>query len=225
MRRFWLMVMILAAALARAGALEDLTERDASSGLKAALERGAVAAVDKLGRENGFSGNDKVRIGLPAGLDKARPLLQLSGRGRQLDELEAAMNRAAETAVPLAKPLLLDAVRSMSVTDAKNILTGGDTAVTDFFRAKTADKLATRFLPIVKQVTDRTDLAARYNSAFSVVGKLGIAPQQASVEGYVTQQALNGLFAMIAEEERSIRRDPLGSGSAIISRVFGALMR
>lgn len=225
MRKILFIVVLLAAALARAGVLDDLTERDATSGLKAALERGAVAAVDKLGRENGFAGNEKVRIGLPAGLDKARPLLQLSGRGRQLDELEAAMNRAAETAVPLARPLLLDAVRSMSVTDAKNILTGGDTSVTDFFRARTADKLSARFLPIVKQVTDRTDLAARYNSAFSVVGRLGIAPQQSSVEGYVTQQALNGLFAVIAEEERALRRDPLRSGSDIISRVFGALLR
>ncbi|HZX28137.1 MAG TPA: DUF4197 domain-containing protein, partial [Telluria sp.] len=113
----------------------------------------------------------------------------------------------------------------MTVTDAKNILTGGDTAVTDFFRAKTSDRLAARFLPIVKQVTDRSDLAAQYNAAFSVVGRIGIAPQQASVEGYVTQQALNGLFVVIAEQERAIRRDPLGSGSAIISRVFGALMR
>jgi hypothetical protein len=111
----------------------------------------------------------------------------------------------------------------MSVADAKQILTGGDTAVTNFFRDKTAAQLAVKFLPIVKKVTDRSNLSAKYNSAIGQVSKVGLAPQQATVEDYVTQRALDGLFTMIAEEEKAIRRDPLGTGSKIIGKVFGAL--
>ena len=148
----------------------------------------------------------------------------MTGRGQQLDELVVAMNRAAESAVPLAKPLLLDAVKSMSVTDAKNILSGGDTSVTDFFRQKTAAPLAVKFLPMVKSVTDRSGLAATYNSTMSQIGKTGLVPQQqATVESYVTDRALAGLYLMIGEEEKSIRRDPLAYGSKIIGKVFGSL--
>lgn len=218
---FLLMGLLTSSAMAIS--LADLSNQDASAGVKAALEKGAVVAVGKLGTPNGFLNNDKVRIGLPPILEQARPLLKMTGRGQQLDELVVSMNHAAEAAVPLAKPLLLGAVRSMSVTEAKNILTGGETSVTDFFRSKTSAELAVRFLPIVKKITDRSDLSSRYNSALGSVSKLGIAPQQSSVEGYVTQRALDGLYTMIGEEEKAIRRDPIGSGSKILSTVFGAL--
>jgi hypothetical protein len=215
--------LCLVASSALAFSLADLSNQDASKGLKAALEKGAVAAVGKLGVENGFLNNDRVKIGLPRIVEKARPILKMSGYGRQLDELELSMNRAAEAAIPLAKPLLLDAVKSMSVTDAKNILTGGDTSVTNFFRDKTSSQLAVKFLPIVKKVTDRSNLSAQYNSVMGKVGNLGGGQQSATVEGHVTQRALDGLFTMIADEEKAIRQDPIGSGSKIIGKVFGAL--
>jgi hypothetical protein len=216
-------IACLFASGAMAISLADLSNQDASSGLKAALEKGAAAAVAKLGVQNGFLNNDKVKIPLPPILDQVSPLLKMTGRGQQLDELVVSMNHAAEAAVPMAKPLLLNAVKSMSVADAKQILTGGDTAVTNFFRDKTAAQLAVKFLPIVKKVTDRSNLSAKYNSAIGQVSKVGLAPQQATVEDYVTQRALDGLFTMIAEEEKAIRRDPLGTGSKIIGKVFGAL--
>jgi hypothetical protein len=148
----------------------------------------------------------------------------MTGKGQQLDDLVVQMNRAAESAVPMAKPLLIDAVKSMSISDAKNILTGGDTSVTDFFRAKTQDKLAVQFLPVVKKVTDRSGVATKYNAAMSLAPKMGmLAKDQATVEGYVTQRALDGLYTMIAEEEKAIRADPLGTGSKLIGKVFGAL--
>ncbi len=125
-----------------ANPLAALSNQEASSGLKAALDAGSAAAVAKLGVENGFLNNDKVKIKLPGILEQARPLLKMTGRGQQLDDLVVSMNRAAESAVPLAKPMLLDAVKSMSVTDAKNILSGGETSVTDFFRQKTSAPLA-----------------------------------------------------------------------------------
>ncbi len=218
------LMLCLAAASALAAPLADLSNGDATSGLKAALEKGALAAVGKLGTENGFLNNDAVKIHLPRVLEKAQPILKMAGQGPRLDELVVAMNHAAESAVPMAKPLLLGAIKSLTVSDAKHILAGGDTSVTDFFRDKTSASLALKFLPIVKRVTDRSDLSAKYNGAMGQASRFGAVPaQQATVEGYVTQQAVDALFKMIADEERGIRRDPLGSGSKIISKVFGSL--
>ncbi|MGS0741906.1 DUF4197 domain-containing protein [Glaciimonas sp. GG7] len=217
-------IITLVSSAALAVSLADLSNKDANSGLKAALDKGAIVAVSKLGVENGFLNNDKVKIGLPGILEQARPLLKMTGKGQQLDDLVVSMNHAAEAAVPLAKPLLLNAVKSMSVTDAKKILSGGETSVTDFFKEKTAAPLEVKFLPLVKQVTDRNGVSAQYNATMGLVSKTGMVPAQAAtVEGYVTQRALDGLFYMIGEEEKAIRRDPIGAGSAIIGKVFGAM--
>jgi hypothetical protein len=218
------LVLAALASTAFAVSLSDLSNREATNGLKAALEKGSAAAVSKLGVQNGFLNNDKVRIALPGVLEQAKPLLKMTGQGKRLDELVVSMNRAAESAVPLAKPLLINAVKSMSVADAKNILAGGETSVTDFFREKTAAPLAVKFLPIVKSITGRSGLATKYNATVAQVSALNIVPQeQSTVEGYVTQRALDGLFYMIGEEEKAIRRDPIGTGSKIIGRVFGSL--
>ena len=215
--------LCLCASSATAASLANLSNADATSGLKAAMEKGSSAAVAKLGVKDGFLKNNKVRIPLPSALKKARPALNMLGKEKQLDDLEVAMNRAAESAVPLAKPLFIDAVKSMSVSDAKKILKGGDTAVTEFFRKKTSRQLGVKFLPIVKGVTDRSNLSAKYNSAVSQAASIGITKKPKTVEEYVTEKALDGLFVMIAEEEKKIRKDPVGSGSKIISTVFGAL--
>ena len=216
--------LVLCSTLAFALSLSDLSNQDASNGLKAALEKGANVAVSKLGVQNGFLNNEKVKIGLPGPLEKAMPILKMTGQGQKLDDLVVQMNHAAESAVPMAKPLLLNAVKSMSVTDAKNILAGGETSVTDFFRQKTATQLGQKFLPIVKKITDGNGLSTAYNSTMSQVSKTGlVSNDQSTVESYVTQKALDGLFLMIGEEEKAIRQDPVGSGSALIGKVFGAL--
>jgi hypothetical protein len=144
---------------ARAFTLEDLSNADASKGLKTALEKGALSAVGLLGAKDGFLGNDQVRIPLPGYLNDAAQLLRTFGQGSQVDELLTAMNRAAEAAVPQSKELLLKAVQTMSVNDAKGILTGGNTAVTDFFAGKTRPALAEKFLPVVTKATTRVGLA------------------------------------------------------------------
>jgi len=209
-----------------AQSLDDLTGRDATAGLKAALDRGAATAVASLGRTDGFWGNPKVKIPLPEQLQRARSVLRMMGKGEEVDALELAVNRAAEQAVPQAKVLLTNAVRSMSVDDAKQILRGGDDSVTQFFKAKTAPQLSERFLPIVRQVTNRSGLAQQYNSIAGQGAAFGlIKAEQASIESYVTQKALDGLFTMIAEEEKKIRSNPVAASSEIIRRVFGALNR
>ena len=146
------------------------------------------------------------------------------GLGRYADELVLAMNRAAEAAVPEARTLLVGAVKKMTVEDAKGILTGGDTAGTAYFRRATEDQLRARFLPIVSRATARVKLAEKYNEYADKGVRFGLLSQQdANLDAYVTQKALDGLFVVIADEERQIRQDPIGSASSLIRKVFGAL--
>jgi hypothetical protein len=202
----------------------SLSDADAASGLRAALERGAGSAVSLLGRTDGFLGNPQVRIPLPEWLEKSAGLLRAAGQGHRVDELETAMNRAAEAAVPEAKTLLVNAVRKMSVSDAKGILTGGDTSVTQFFADKTREPLGVRFLPIVTRATEKVSLASKYNRVAGKAALFGLVKaEHANIEQYVTGKALDGLYLMIGEEEKKIRQDPVGTGSAILRRVFGAL--
>jgi hypothetical protein len=206
------------------GLLAQLSPQDASAGLKLALERGATAAVALLGRTDGFLGNPKVRIPLPPALDPYVGLLRAFGQQKRLDDLETSMNRAAEAAVPEAKALLLNAVKTMSVSDARQILTGGDTSVTDFFADRTRTPLGERFLPIVTRETQRVRLARQYNDLAGRAAKFGLVREEnAQIEGYVTGKALDGLYLMIGEEERKIRQDPVGTGSDLLRKVFGSL--
>jgi hypothetical protein len=204
--------------------LSDLSNQDAASGIKGALTQGAASAIGKLGVPGGFLNNPKVKIPLPPALDKVASGMRLMGRGKDADDLVATMNQAAEQAVPEAKTLMMSAVRGMSIQDAKKILTGGEESVTDFFRDKTAAPLAVKFLPIVKKSTDRVGLAQKYNQLAGEGEKLGlIKGDAANIEQYVTHKALEGLYTMIGEEEKTIRQNPAAAGSAIVSKVFSAL--
>ena len=156
-------LLLLATTQARALSLPGLSNADASSGVKAALEQGAIAAVGLLGQSGGFLNNPSVRIPLPGYLDDAAQMMKRFGQGKRIEELETSLNRAAEAAVPMGKDLLLGAVQSMSITDAKNILTGGDTSVTQFFSSKTRAPLGEKFLPIVTQATSQVGLAQQYS--------------------------------------------------------------
>lgn len=209
---------------AHALSINDLSNREATQGLKAALEKGALAAVSLLGKTDGFLGNEKVRIPLPGYLEDASKLLRVLGQGGRIDELVVAMNRAAEAAMPLAKDLLVGAVRAMNVTDAKNILSGGDTSVTGFFAEKTRSPLSIKFAPVIARTTAKVALAEKYNRVAARVADMGLVKQEdANIERYVTDKSLDGLYFMIGEEEKKIRRDPVGTGSAILKKVFGAL--
>ena len=204
--------------------LSAISNADAAKALRTALEKGALAAVGRLGATNGFLGNEQVRIPLPHALQEAVPLLRTLGQGAKIDELVTAMNRGAEAAVPLARDLLVQAVQTMTVQDAKTILQGGDTAVTTFFESKSRNALVEKFLPIVTQATQRVDLAAKYNALAGRGVELGlIKPADARIERHVTDKALDGLYFMIAQEEKQIRQNPMGAGSAVLGKVFGAL--
>ena len=217
-------LLLLTHQRALALSLGDLSNADAASGVKAALGQGAQAAVALLGRPDGFLGNPQVRIGLPGTLDDAAKVMKSLGQGRRVDELVTAINRAAEAAVPLGKDLLVRAVQTMTVTDAKNILTGGNTSVTTFFADKTRTPLSERFRPVVNQSIDTVGLAQKYNTFASKAAGFGLLrPEEADLGHYVTGKTLDGLYFMIGEEERRIRQNPAGAGSAIARKVFGAL--
>lgn len=217
-------VLVYATRVHAQGGLAQLTERDATAGLRAALERGASVAVTLLGKADGFWANEKVRIPLPEWLHKGERAMRMFGFGKDLDDLHLGLNRAAEQAVPAAKSLLVNAVRSMSVQDAKTILTGGDNSVTQFFEEKTRGGLQERFLPIVRGVTQKIGLARRYDKLVDRAATVGLVDSdEAKIDPYATTKALDGLFVVIGDEEKKIRSDPVGTGSAILKKVFGAL--
>lgn len=212
------------AASAQALSLADISGQEAGGGLKEALTQGAGKAVDLLGRSDGFLKNDKVKIPLPESMQKVEGLMRGLGMGKQADELITAMNRAAEAAVPEAKALLVDAVKQMSVEDAKGILAGGNDSGTQYFKRKTSASLTQKFLPIVKQAIDKVDLAKSYEKFAKKGVQFGLVKEKdAQLENYVTEKALDGLFLMIAEEEKAIRTNPMGAAGNLAQKVFGAL--
>ena len=214
----------LTAALAHAGALDAISSGDASAGVKEALAKGADYAVSSLGKNGGFLGNDKVKIKLPGYLEKAESALRMFGMGKQADELVETMNHAAENAVAEAKPILTESIKKMSIKDAKDILTGGEDSVTQYFKRTSSDQLTTKFMPIVKNETSKLKLADQYNKFAGKAASAGLVDKQnADVDSYVTQKAMDGLFLMIAEEEKKLRANPMGAGSDLLKNVFGAL--
>jgi len=212
--------------LGAAAAPIALSDAEVAEGLRGALIQGAERAVLQLGREDGFLTNQKVRIPLPPSLARAESVVRRMGLGKYSDQLVTAMNRAAEQAVPEARALLIDAVRRMTIRDAKDILTGAEDAATQYFRRRTEAVLTERFLPIVKRATKRVQVAESYRQYAGRAARLGLMKREdADLNAYVTRKALDGLFAMVAEEERAIRRNPLEQTTSVVQRVFGAVVR
>ena len=196
-------------------------EADAAQAVRVALERGVNAAVDQLARADGFLGNPQAH---PAarGVEQRGQTAEGPGQQKQVDELVTAMNRAAEAAVPQARKLLVSTAKSISVDDAIKIVRGGESSVTDYFAGKTRAQLAGQVLPIVTQATEKLDLASRYNAVAGKAAQFGLLKgDEVNVQRYVTAKSLDGLFLLIGEEERKIRRDRVGSSSAILKKVFG----
>lgn len=204
--------------------VSSLSNTEASDGLKAALDQGVTKAVSMLGATDGFFGNKEVKIPLPKSLQKIEKGMKLVGMGKQSDELILKMNRAAEAAVPEAKALLVDSIKKMTLADAKAILTGPQDAATQYFKRTTSTQMAEKFLPIVEKATANVQLADTYNKYAEMGSKFGVVKKEdANINKYVTQKALDGLYLMIAKEEAAIRKDPLGQASSIIKKVFGAI--
>ncbi len=218
------MIGACATALSASTTLSTLTSKDAAGGLRAALSQGIDTAVTQLGATDGFLKDPKVTIPLPPALQKAERAMRMIGMGKDAENLKVAMNHAAEAAVAEAKPVFKDALQRMTVADAKAILTGGDDAGTQYFRRATNDQLVAKFKPIVARETAKLKIATLYDRYAGRAVKTGlITAQDANLNDYVTAKALDGLFSRIADEERAIRKDPLGQASSLIKKVFGAV--
>lgn len=216
-----LLISLCISTSAWAFSLGDLSNKDASGGLKEALTQGATMAVASLGKTDGFLGNPKVKIPLPENLAKIESVMRTFGMGAQADELVTGMNRAAEQAVSQATPLLVDAVKKMSVQDAKDVLSGGEDAATQYFRRTTAEPLRQKFRPLATKAVAKVGLAQKYNQLVSKAASFGL--QQQNLEDYVTDKALEGLYLMIAEQEKAIRANPLEAAGSLAKKVFGVL--
>ena len=226
----YLAVIILVASSAVFGQTtrrqSSLSDPDISRGLREALTKGVRNAVDDLGRRDGFLDNSRVRIPLPKELQRTEKALRTVGQGRRVDEFIESMNHAAEEAVPVALDIFVDSIMQMTFDDARKILfSRQDDAATQFFRRTSEDRLREEFRPIVERFTEQVGVTQKYKQMMGRYGFLGRAVGQdaSDIDGYVTEKALDGLFLLIADEEKRIRRDPVGRTSAILRAVFGSI--
>ncbi len=200
------------------GALDEGT---VAAGLKEALSVGSERAVSATSQNNGFWGNELIRISMPQELSAMETTLRAIGFGEKVDELELAMNRAAEKASAEAKPVLLNAVSEMTVTDAMGILRGGDTAATDYFKEKTSGTLREKFTPIVQEKMNQVGLYQQYNQLKSTYEALPLTKKSAfDLDQYVADQGIEGLFTMLAQEEKQIRANPAARTTELLKKVF-----
>jgi hypothetical protein len=204
-------------------AQSSLDDKTVVSGLKEALSTGTNAAVRLVSRENGYFGNEAIKILLPEKIQTVGEVLRKAGFGKDVDAFELAMNRAAEKAAPKAKPVFLDAIKGITFQDAKKILSGGDTAATDYFQEKTSDRLATAFKPVISQSMNDVGAARAYKTMTEKY--LSLIPfggaESLDLDHYVTGKALDGLFRMVGEEEKKIRTNPAARTTELLKKVFG----
>lgn len=223
-RTFFVSLVVLL--LSVAAFAQKVTDSEINDGLKLALSRGVNAAVRSLGRPEGFLGNPRVKIPLPKNLQKMEKALRLAGQGRKVDDFVASMNHAAEKAVPVAVDVFIDAIKQMTFNDVRNILFSGEQdAATQFFRRTSEETLRGKFRPIVEEFTAKVGVTQKYKTMigrYGFAGKL-LGEDATDIDGYVTQQALDGLFLIVADEEKKIRKDPLKQTTSLLRKVFGIL--
>jgi hypothetical protein len=200
-------------------------ERDANTvaaGLKEALTIGSQKAVDAVAKQDGYFGNPRIKIPLPENLQKAERTLRKVGLKKQVDEFVLTMNRAAERAAPAAKSIFVGAVKEMTIPDAVNILRGSDTAATEYFRSKTGDQLYAAFKPTVSKAVMEAGVTRAYQQLVDKAKKTKLIKDESlDLDHHVTKKALDGLFTMVGEEEKKIRKDPVARVTDLLKQVFG----
>ena len=209
----------------------SLSQDQVVQGLKEALGKGVQQAVSRLGHDGGFLTNANVRIPMPEKLRTVEKTLRVLKQDKLADDFVATMNHAAEQAVPEAAGVFADAIKGMSIADARAILTGTNNAATQYFRRTTETNLFVKFLPIVKQATEQTGVTSAYKqlmakaegaNSFGSFGRSLLGAEDLDVDAYVTNKALDGLFTMVAAEEKLIRENPAARTTALLQKVFGA---
>ena len=202
-----------------------LTNDKVIAGLKDALRVGTGRAVAETGKPDGFLKNQAIKILLPEKLRTAGKTLRMVGMGSQVDALEVGMNRAAEQATPQAKQIFLNAVTRMTFSDAHQILTGGDTAATDYFKNQSSAELTKAFAPIVHQAMENVGVVRQYNKLMQNPLAAPLASDKNfKLDDYVVGKTVDGLFYMLGQEEKKIRTDPAAQTTAILKEVFGSMV-
>ena len=193
------------------------------SGLKEALNVGSQRAIDRLSQTDGYLGNPEIRIPLPPQIEKVGNLLRQVGMSEMADEFQTSINRAAEEAAPEATSIIVDAIQRMTISDARNILNGPENAATQYFREQTSGRLTELFRPSIKNSLDQVGSTRYYNQLSDRVANVPVVGQELNVDlpDYVTEQALNGLFTMLAMEEKKIRENPAARTTELLKTVFG----
>lgn len=200
-----------------------LDEGTVVSGLKEALRVGTERSVAQTSKQGGFLDNPLLRIALPDQLDTVAKGLRAVGMGGQVDALEVTMNRAAEQASGEAKDVFWQAVSSMSISDAFGILNGPDDAATTYFRGRTEGSLRERFSPVVEGAMQKVGLYQAYDGVLSKYSALSLfSDPKVELNGYITDETLDGLFSVLADEEKKIRTDPVARTTDLLQKVFGS---
>jgi hypothetical protein len=204
-------------------ATSSLSDGEIVNGLKEALSKGTRSAVNNLGRHDGFFKNPRVKIPMPESLEKVEKTLRKFKQDKTADEFIMSMNRAAEQAVPEAASIFSNAIRNMSFSDAKGILQGPDDAATQYFRRSSMTRLTEKMLPIVKKSTNAVGITAKYKNMVDRLGPVSglVDTKSLDIDQYVTDKALDGLFKILADEEKLIRNDPAARTTALLKKVFG----
>jgi len=203
------------------GDTSGLSEDKIIAGLKQALRVSTGKAVSLTGKPDGFLKNDAIKIPLPPKLETIGKALRMLGMGVKVDELEVGMNRAAEQATPQAKQIFLDALRKMTFGDARHILTGGDTAATEYFKRTTSADLAATFSPMVHRSMERVGVVQQYDQVIKSAPGGSALAAQFDLDKYVVGKTLDGLFYMVGEQEKQIRKNPLAQTTTLLKEVFG----
>lgn len=193
------------------------------SGLKEALSVGSKRAIETVSQTDGYLGNPQIRIPLPPQVEKVGSLMRQVGMSDLADEFQTSMNRAAEEAAPEATSIMVDAIKNMTIEDARNILNGPDNAATQYFREQTSGRLTELFKPSIENSLDQVGSTRYYNQLSDRVASVPVVGKQLNVDlpDYVTQKALDGLFTMLALEEKKIRENPAARTTELLKTVFG----
>jgi hypothetical protein len=206
------------------GSTGSVTENEAGMGIKEALEKGVSAGISMLNKQNGFFGNELYKVLLPPDALKAERALRSIGLGSEVDKAILQINRAAEDAVGFAKPIFVNAIKQMTITDALNLLRGGQRSATDYFQGKTTESLKSAFAPVIDSALNKTSatkyytgLVTKYNSLPTTFNKIN-----PDLKGYVTEKAVQALFDQIAKEELAIRQNPGARTTDLLKKVFGS---
>jgi hypothetical protein len=211
---------------AQSDSAASLTQSEMARGLKQALDQGVRHAVEQLGQPGGFMDNARVRIPMPEKLAWVDGALRKLGQGQLADEFVQSMNHAAEQAVPEVASVFGDAIRDMTLDDARGIVGGPDDAATEYFRTHSSAALAERMQPIIEQATSKTGVTSHYKAMMGKAGRFsGLLGESVDLDRYVTQKAMDGLFVMIAEQEKLIRENPVQRSTELLRKVFGSTER